>query len=479
MNYSLISKRFTYFILLFSFFGRGQNVSIKGMAHPWYAGKVIQLSVAGDYITNLPRLLTSDTIAEDGSFGLFTHADYTHPVELKVRNVTARLYVEAGGQYSVTLPEPSEKVEQFKDVDHSISLSVFSADNQELNVLIFDYERLYNSLFIPAESRFLSRLLMFRLADSLQKLCDARYKDVNNAFFRSYVRYSIASINASVSRGESFLVNEYILRRPLLYDHSEYMRFFNACFRGYLNAVASHFKGESMYQIINVKGDLPGLHALLKQDEFLKNDTLRELVILSNLWDFYFNPGFSADAVNSLVSQINSSTTIKKHREITASMLVFFNKLQEGSAAPDFVARTKQGTVGSLSNFKGRWVYINFFSTDNAESLKEMPKIASLIKTYGHKVVFLSICTDENVAAYQSFLRANPKFTWTIWHNNAPGVTQTAKDRYFVTGGEAYFLVNHEGYLSLSPAPSPSRGIEYRFNVIFKIKPKTQRTGIR
>src|SRR4051812_28645036 len=123
--------------------------------------------------------------------------------------------------------------------------------------------------------------------------------------------------------------------------------------------------------------------------------------------------------------------------------------------------------MASLSSFKGKWVYLNFFSTKNTESLKEMPKILSLIKTYGHKVVFLSICVDDSLASYKTFLKNNPKYTWNIWFNSDPSVTITAKDKYFVTGSEAYFLISNQGYLALSPAPSPSKGIQFRFNILF------------
>jgi peroxiredoxin len=459
--------------------GFGQNVSISGVAHQWYAGKVIRLAVSTDYITNTPRFVTSDTIDPQGRFELLTQADFTHPLTLRVENVFADLYVEPGKTYSVTLPEPSEKVAQFRDTDHPINIGVISADPAELNALVFDYSALYNQMFIPDDNRFLSRPAMFKRADSLQKLCELRYKEVKNNFFKSYVEYSIASINASVSRGENYLIKKYILQRPVLYDHSEYMHFFNACFRGYLNVVASQFKGESLYHLINVRSDKDQLDLLLKQDELLKNDTLRELVMISNLWDFYFSSEFVSDAVSNLVSQINVATNIRQHREITSSMLSFFNKMQEGSDAPDFAARTRDGKMGTLSSFKGKWVYLNFFSTRNTESLKEMPKILSLIKTYGHKVVFVSICVDDSLSAYKTFLKNNPKYNWNIWFNSDPSLTETAREKYYVTGSEAYFLISNQGYLALSPAPAPSKGIQYRFNIIFKIKEKTHKTGIR
>jgi len=161
------------------------------------------------------------------------------------------------------------------------------------------------------------------------------------------------------------------------------------------------------------------------------------------------------------------------------NMLVYMSNMQTGSPAPDFSARTKDGKIGSLGSFKGRWVYLNFFSTQNIESMKEMPKIAELKKKYGHKVLFLSVCVDDSLTSYQKFIKANPRYDWTIWYGNDPSLKKTAKQNYSVTGSEAYFLISHLGTLALSPAPSPSQGIEYRFNIIFKIKRKENANPFR
>jgi thiol-disulfide isomerase/thioredoxin len=153
--------------------------------------------------------------------------------------------------------------------------------------------------------------------------------------------------------------------------------------------------------------------------------------------------------------------------------------MQSGSVAPDFSARTKDGTIGTLNSFKGRWVYLNFFSTKNAESLKEMPKIDALRKKFGDKIVFVSVNLDDSLKTYLTYVKSNPKFNWAIWYNYDKSFYKTAKDNYFVFGTEAYFLINNFGYLAQSPALSPSKGIEYKLNSLFKSAKRTTKTGIR
>ena len=334
-------------------------------------------------------------------------------------------------------------------------------------------------MFILKNNQFLSRPLLFKKADTLKLKCEKRYKNIKNDYFKNYVDYSIASINASASRGENYLINGYIVGKPLQYKHFEYMQFFNTCFKGFVTAMGSTHKGQSLYNIINVQANWNQLSTFLKQDKFLKSDSLRELVAIKNLWEMYYSADFSPDAIEAITSQLNVATKITEHKKITSTMLIYFNKMQAGSQAPSFSARSKDGTIGNLSNFKNRWIYLNFFSTKNIESLKEMPKIAALKKKFADKLMFVSVCLDDSLKSYISYLKANPKFDWTIWYNYDKSLTKTAKENYFLTGTEGYFLINNFGYLAQSPAPSPSGGIEYKLNTIFKTKTKTTKTGIR
>jgi hypothetical protein len=381
--------------------------------------------------------------------------------------------------YGITFPELDKSFEYNKDTELHVNIGVIGNDSTELNALIFDYQEQYNKLFLVEDDRFLGRPAMFRRADSLEKVCYSRYASITNDYFRSYVIYSIASINASVSRGEKFLIHSYINNRPIDYKSYEYMHFFNACFNGYLNTIATRYKGQSLYHVINVSADYPTLLNYVRQDKFITSDSLRELIILKNLWNFYYSVDFVPDAVENIVSQLNMETRNEEHKKIASTMLAYFNKMQVGSQAPGFSARNKQGTMSSLSAYTGRWVYLNFFSTKNIESLKEMPKIASMRKKFGDKIVFLSICLDDSLNTYTNYLRSNPKFDWPIWFNHEKSLTKTAKQNYNIVGTEGYFLINNFGYLAQSPALSPSQGIEYNLNVIFKVRVRTTKTGIR
>lgn len=456
-----------------------QNVTIHGSAHSWYAGKVIELWRVSDYVTMNRVFEMSDTVHGDGSFELQMNTAFTAPVFFRVNNITAEMYAEPDYVYVITLPEPDESRIVNRDAEVPINIGIVGADSTELNALIFDFQRMYNRLFIPEDNRYLGRHAMFRRTDSLWELAEVRYKHVQNEYFKNYVKYFIGSLNASLSRGEKFLIHHYITGKPVKYDHYEYMKFFTACFRGYLQAMSARHPGQSLFNIINTRGDYGALTGFLKKEPLLASDTLRELITLLNLWEFYFSADFAPEGVQQVVSQLLVSTGNEDHKKIARNMLAYMGKLQPGSQAPDFSAQTREGQMGSLSMFKGKWIYLNFFSSGNSTSLREMAKIADLHRRYGHKVTFLSICLDDSLGAYKKFLRDNPKYGWNIWYNSDRSLTRTAKDHYNVVGTEAYFFISNLGDIVQNPATAPSEGIEYKFNSIFKIRQRPTRTGLR
>jgi len=469
------------YLLLILFFhtGHSQTVVVQGLAYPTYSGKVIKAYSEADQITHLERTEAIDTIAADGYFELQLVTRGIQQIKFKIEQATFYLYVQPDFIYGITVPEVDPMYKYDNDAELPVDIGVVGHDSTELNALMMDFERVYNGFFTSEENRFLTRPMMFKRADSLNKVCDLRYERINNSYFKDHVKYSIASVNASVSRGENFLINGYILNKPILYNNKAYMDFFSTCFTGYLKAASTAKTSQSLYNVVNSETDYQRLTAYLKDDRFLKHDTLRELVILHNLWQAYFDEEFNPEAIKKIISQISSESKISEHKKISSNMLGFMNKLLVGSDAPLFSARAPNGKMGSLQQFKGRWVYLNFFSTGNAQSLREMPKIASLHRKFGDKVVFLSICLDDSVPAYINYLRANPRFNWPIWFSNEKGLSKTAKEAYYVTGTEAYFLISNFGTLALVSAPSPSDGIEYRFNLLFKPKRKNTKTGIR
>lgn len=473
-------KKILLFVLLTSgIFSFAQNVKIRGKAHPSHSGKAISLLAYSDLVTYTRVREAVDTVDKDGFFELQLQIQNTQPVQLQIDNLFGKLYIQPNYVYGVTFPAKDSALDVRGETDVNVDIGVISSDTTELNTLIIDFNKVYNTVFANAQNQFINRSRVFQKLDTVQLICSWRYKKNKNNYFKSYIEYNIAELNSNASRSKAFLASNFLVNKPVQSTQFEYMAFFNAFFKGYIEAFSSGKANDNIHHLINTTGQYKDVRAFVKKDPLFANDTLCELAIIKNLWDYYYNPQFDKGQVLAVIEQFYEATKIPEHKKIAGNMLQIASQLSVGSKAPVFSAADRTGKVISLSDFNKRYVYINFFSTKDIGSMKEMPKIADLVKKYADKVVFVSICTDDSIKTFKNYLKTYPKYNWTILFNNSVTKGSTARDLYNVKAVPAFFFINQFGNLAQSPAQSPTQGFEYKLKAIFKPRKSDTKIGIR
>ena len=462
--------------LLFSFYGHSQHIIIKGKAHPSHIGKEIILSDYLDYITYTKVVEAIDTIDQDGYFEFKFYSKTTKPLLININNLVGKLYVQPNFNYGIYFPEADSLTNNQIGTQSSVNISIYSNDSTELNALINDFNNEYNQLFIKTDGVYLTPAKINALLDTFLIASRKRYKTTNNTYFKKYVEYAFANFYANTSKNKKLLFSQFIAHKPILYNNYEYMEFFNTHFKGYLKDIASTKQGGSIYNSINAFGNYKDLKQEIAADKSIKNDTLRELLILKGLIEFYYSPDINQQQVKSVLEQLYRETIISEHQKIALNALQNFYQLQTGADAPNFIANDLKGLPFELNSLKGQYIYLNFFSTQSEISLKEMQKIIDLKNNFNGKITFVSVCLDDSVKHYLAHLKNNPKQNWIILHQ---GKNCTAKQAYFITSLSGFFFINKQLQLSQSPALAPSEGIEYKFNALFKSRKKNTMPGIR
>ncbi len=464
------------FLLCVSLHSKAQNVTIKGKAHSSHIGKEVILNDYADYITYTKTRENFDTVDQNGYFELTLQSAITKPVLISIGSLTGKLYVQPNFVYGIYFPEKDSLANNQEGTETIVNISVYGKDSTELNALIIDFNIRYNDLFSKSTDAYLSPAKINTMLDTFLMASQRRYKAIKNPYFKKYVEYSFASFFSNTSRSKTLLYKQFIDRKPILYHNYEYMDFFNTHFRGYLKAYASTKNGGSIYNSINAFADYTDLKKQFSSDKTISNDTLRELLILKGLIDFYYSPDFDKKQVQSVIEQLYRETLITEHKKIALNMLQTIYQLQTGATAPDFVANDKAGTTVNLYAYKGKYIYLNFFSTQSETSLKEMQKIIDLKKKFNDKITFVSVCLDDSVKSYKAYLKANPKQDWIILHQSK---NATAKQAYNIKSLSGFFFIDQFLRLNQSPGFAPSEGIEYKFNALFKPKRKNTIIGIR
>jgi thiol-disulfide isomerase/thioredoxin len=458
------------------FICNAQNITIKGKADASHIGKEVVLSDFSDYITYTRTKESVDTVDADGYFELKLQSKITKPILINIDNLIGKIYVQPNFVYGIYFPGKDSLNNNQEGTETTVDISVYGKDSTELNALIVDFNTQYNQLFTKRQDAYLSPAKLNAILDTFLLTSKKRYASIKNSYFKTYLEYSFADFFSNISRSKTILYNQYIDKKPIQYNNFEYMQFFNTHFKGYLKAFASTKSGGNIYNSINAFADYNDLKNQFKSDRSISNDTVRELLILKGLIDFYYSPDFDKKQVQSVIEQLYRESSIAQNKQIAGNMLQAVYKLQPGAPAPDFVAEDRTGIKVNLSTYKGKYIYLNFFSTESDNSMKEMQKIIDLKKKFNDKITFVSICLDDSVSAYNAYLKANPKQNWVILHQSQ---NSTAKQAYNIQNFSGFFFINNLMQLAQSPALMPSEGIEYKFNALFRTRKKNTIPGIR
>lgn len=154
--------------------------------------------------------------------------------------------------------------------------------------------------------------------------------------------------------------------------------------------------------------------------------------------------------INEYSSKLNNET-LKQH---------LYNKLadleQADKPAPDFTATDLAGNQVKLSDFRGKIVYADFWSTTCVPCVKELPETKKLQERYkdNKDIVFLYISFDNPQSRAEEFIKRK-EFTGT--HLFAPkGFASEAAKLYNISSIPRYLLIDRYGKLLSADAPRPS-----------------------
>ena len=153
------------------------------------------------------------------------------------------------------------------------------------------------------------------------------------------------------------------------------------------------------------------------------------------------SPDGAANAVTSRpadTSAKNSSDTVSSSDGAASN---------SNPAAPDFTLTDQYGETHTLSDYKGRVVFLNFWATWCGPCRSEMPHIEELYEEYGKnqgEVIFLGVATpggqEKNQAGIEDFLAQNGYTFPTVFDTSGD-----VRDEYFISAFPTTFMIDKDG----------------------------------
>jgi thiol-disulfide isomerase/thioredoxin len=125
-----------------------------------------------------------------------------------------------------------------------------------------------------------------------------------------------------------------------------------------------------------------------------------------------------------------------------------------GKPAPDFTLEDIDGNPVSMSDFRGKVVYLDFWASWCGPCMRQMPAMKELKKRMeGKDVVFLYISIDEDQEAWRNTV-AREEIVGV--HLNVAGRHQPVPASYVVRGIPKFYLIGRDGMIIDNVPPRPS-----------------------
>ena len=466
---------------LFSLYINAQTTIF--VSAPDYIGKYAILNTSEDPVTYTNKKLDKKRIDSTGQFSFKVDTNIVLKAYIDIGSTSGFLYIDPTTEnYHLYFPK---KESEKRLNNNSVSIIFDSLPKDDLNTLILEFNYRIDD-FLYGDTLKKQRLLLQddSFKDSLnqfKKVLIEAYRPIKNKYFHEYIKYTIANLEElymgrGMLKNKIYIFETYIANKPILYNNDAYMDFFTLNFE--------HFFMTNVGLIDKIRHAIDNYASAEKLDEvlinspFLRNDTVRELVTILNLNKAYYKNTFNTSNIKLVLNQILKNTKIKEHHLIISNLLKQYHLLTPGSKAPNFTIYTPKNDTVNLSDFTGKYVYIQFWSTWNQASLQELKIMKDMKDKYGKYIEFISLSLDDNEQDFIDWRLRNPDYNWTFAHYKGENDLLM---NYAIKSVPSYVLIDPKGEIvdayAMSPAPKyPKPSIDKTFFYIKKkAEPNTKR----
>jgi len=469
MRNALIKSFLIFAALLLSTKIYAQPVTISGTSKS-YAGDEIVFYRYADLITMAEEEMGRCKVENNGAFSCQIKTDETIYLFSHLGIYRIYLFVEPGKSYKLLLPNKESKSESqrlnpyFRETD--LLVGIANIDKSDLNFLINSFDLSFNEKFDGLINETYKGKTKINV-DSIINSLESRYEQYKLSYFNTYryYRYGLLKQLTYIQKSRS-TSERYFLNKPVKYSNMAFMELFNLVYDKYFIFFSRTEKGNAVFKDITQDKSLYALKRTLATDDVLSNDTLKELVILKGLHDGFFEDKFSRSALLTILDSLYFTTKIPEHLVIAENIRTKVTHLLAGFVPAPFELYDSKGKLVKLSDFEGKYVYLNFCTSSSYTCLQEFTILQKLYEKHKQMLEIVTICVDNDKNDISNLLK-NAGYDWTFLHyGNKPEIVKDFDIRAYPT----YFLIGPDRKLLLSPAPSPQEDFEIKFFKILRSK---------
>jgi thiol-disulfide isomerase/thioredoxin len=139
----------------------------------------------------------------------------------------------------------------------------------------------------------------------------------------------------------------------------------------------------------------------------LKNETVLDHYLfdaISSMVQMVEIEGYVQESIDSFLGKCKDTVLVNGLNRTVAE----WKRFSKGQPAFEFSGKDMQGNTVKLSDFKGKYVYVDVWATWCGPCIGEIPYLDTLETDYaGRNIVFISYSIDEDYAAWAKFIPEN------------------------------------------------------------------------
>lgn len=438
------------------------SVRIEGVA-PEYAGMTLIVETTTQFMLHESSEVTRMQVKPDGQFNGAFATESPLQCTILLGRMNGTFYVEPCKTYQLALPpyQPRSDADRFNPFfePEEVILGVINIDNRDFNERInafeIDFEANFNAYAVS----------IFNQANVplTRKIChaiDSIHPAEPQSYFEIHKRFRYARLYAlAMKRQRRQMIDQYFSNTPVPYRMPAYWDSFNEVFKDFFSYYFQTPSGRQLRLAFNEGKPYDTLSQVLKTDTLFVRDDFREAVLARALYDAFYSKRYEEERIIDLMKQAVQSSQSSESKYLTSRMDARINQLRVGTESPLFEAFNSAGKYKSLDEYRGKFVYLNFMHTQNYACKKQMQALAAIARELKRDLVVLTILTDEKDEMAFEYIKQN-EYKWEILHFGGNG--KILSD-YNIKAMPTYYLIDPDGFLSLSPAPAPEESFAIKF----------------
>jgi len=458
---------FVFFILSFSCFATQVTGNIK-----WAPNNEVKIQKYNEYFLNSVSEIAAISTNDTGTFTTNIDIEIEGRYRILVQDYVAEFYLEPNADYVILLRSYNGANVPVLSKEKYVGIKLIKDGKSLLNTNIEKYNKTIDQ-FIQDNAAL---IIQKRAGDAVKEFKEKTYtklKNENNSFLKEYVKYALAQLELTTNYSRQNMMDEFMVDQDVYFSNPEYARFFKDFFNGFFRFFATSKLNTKLAASVNVHQNIDSLYKVLNTNKYFKqlSEEQKELLVITELYYQLESKVYQKQAILNILEELSQKTSNKNHKILLLEIQIKNERLKLFSKAPDFDFKTFDDKELKLSDFEGKYVYLDFWASWCKPCVEEMIILNELHKEYGQNIEFISISIDKSISRAERFWKKKD-YPWVFGHTTISNV----KEKYDVRIIPMYYLINPKGELIQSPALRPTTGIEKQF---YKIKKEYKEQNIR